>query len=95
MVNATWWRRAGHTQWVRNLREAGRGELRLGRRTEEFVAEEMADDEKVPILRGYLKHWKMETGMFFDKKNENSPEEELRAIAPDHPIFRISPPPTA
>src|SRR5687768_2681837 len=28
----------GETQWVRNLRVSGRGELRLGRRTEPFSA---------------------------------------------------------
>src|SRR3954469_10286677 len=35
----------GHTQWVRNLRAAGgTGELRVGRRVEEFTADEIADD---------------------------------------------------
>src|SRR3712207_6034682 len=38
----------GHGQWVRNLRAAGGGELRLGRRTEAFRARELTDDEKVP-----------------------------------------------
>ena len=28
----------GHTQWVRNLRVAGQGELRVGRRIERFTA---------------------------------------------------------
>src|SRR5579875_1749223 len=28
----------GHTQWVRNLRVAGAGELRVGRRVERFTA---------------------------------------------------------
>jgi deazaflavin-dependent oxidoreductase (nitroreductase family) len=85
----------GHTQWVRNLRLAGGGELRLGRKTEEFVAQEVPDGEKVPILRGYLEHWKWEAGMFFDGKDAASPEDELQAIARDHPVFRISPPPAA
>ena len=33
-------------QWVRNLRVAGTGELRLGKRTETFTARELTDDEK-------------------------------------------------
>ena len=55
----------GHTQWVRNLRATGEGELVLGRRVERFRAEELSDDEKVPLLRAYLKRWKMEVGVFF------------------------------
>src|SRR5882672_1042269 len=33
----------GQTQWVRNLRAAGGGELRVGRRVETFTATELAD----------------------------------------------------
>src|ERR671922_1877776 len=43
----------GHTQWVRNLRAAGEGELRLGRRVEHFRAIELVDDEKPAVLRAY------------------------------------------
>ena len=85
----------GHTQWVRNLRVAGSGELRGGARTESFVAQEVPDADKVPILRGYLKRWKWEAGMFFDGKDAGSADADLLAIAPDHPVFRISPPPSA
>jgi deazaflavin-dependent oxidoreductase (nitroreductase family) len=45
----------GQTQWVRNLREAGRGNLLLGRRSEPFRAVEVPDTEKEPILREYLR----------------------------------------
>ena len=45
----------GVTQWVRNLRAIGEGELRVGRRTEGFRATELPDEEKPPILRAYLK----------------------------------------
>src|SRR5579862_6019175 len=48
----------GETQWVRNLRVAGSGELRLGRRAESFRGRELTDEEKVPVLRAYLKRWK-------------------------------------
>lgn len=81
----------GNTQWVRNLRVAGEGQLRLGRRTETFSATEVAEEEKVPILRHYLKRWAWEVGVFFDGVTAKAPDDELRKIGPDHPIFRISP----
>ena len=79
----------GTTQWVRNLRVAGTGELGLGRKFEPFRAAELADDEKPPILRDYLKRWKAEVGVFFGGVGAKSSDEELRRIAPDHPIFKI------
>jgi deazaflavin-dependent oxidoreductase (nitroreductase family) len=79
----------GNTQWVRNLRVAKEGELRVGRRTEKFRATEITDDEKIPILRAYLKRWKAEVGVFFGGVSAKSSDEELRRIAPDHPVFRI------
>jgi deazaflavin-dependent oxidoreductase (nitroreductase family) len=79
----------GHTQWVRNLRVAGNGELLLGGKVQGFKAVEIPDEEKVPILRNYLKRWKFEVGMFFGGVSAESPEPELRRIAPDHPVFKI------
>jgi len=81
----------GETQWVRNLRAAGEGRLLLGRRGEPFAAVEVADEQKVPILRAYLKRWKAEVGAFFDGVGPDSPEDELRRVAPKHPVFRLSP----
>jgi deazaflavin-dependent oxidoreductase (nitroreductase family) len=81
----------GNTQWVRNLRAAGEGELRVGRRAERFRATEIPDDEKVPILREYLRRWKFETGVFFGGVGADAPDAELRRIAPEHPVFRIEP----
>jgi deazaflavin-dependent oxidoreductase (nitroreductase family) len=80
----------GHTQWVRNLRVAGDGELRLGRRIEHFTAQELADDEKVEVLRAYLRRWKAEVGVFFNGVSATSSDDDLRRIAPDHPVFRIT-----
>jgi deazaflavin-dependent oxidoreductase (nitroreductase family) len=80
----------GHTQWVRNLRVQGEGRLLLGRRAELFTACELSDDEKPPILRIYLERWKWEVGAFFDGVGPGAADDELRRIAPDHPIFLIS-----
>jgi deazaflavin-dependent oxidoreductase (nitroreductase family) len=80
----------GETQWVRNLRVSGNGRLLLGRHAEAFSATELGDDEKLPILRAYLKRWKAEVGIFFDGVGPDSPEEDVRRIAPAHPVFRLS-----
>jgi deazaflavin-dependent oxidoreductase (nitroreductase family) len=82
----------GETQWVRNLRASGEGRLLLGRRGEPFTSVEIDDQQKVPILRAYLKRWKAEVGVFFDGVGPDSPEQELREAAPRHPVFRLSPP---
>jgi deazaflavin-dependent oxidoreductase (nitroreductase family) len=85
----------GHTQWVRNLRVAGEGDLLLGRSREHFAASEISDDDKEPILRAYLERWKWEVGQFFGGVDGASSGDELRRIAPDHPIFRIETAPQA
>ncbi len=82
----------GETQWVRNLRAAGTGELRLGRRAESFRGRELTDDEKVPVLRAYLARWKAEVGIFFDGVGPDSADEQIRAIAAKHPAFEVVPP---
>ena len=79
----------GVTQWVRNLRVAGEGELRVGRRTETFHATEVGDDDKSEILRAYLTRWKAEVGVFFDGVGGKSSDTELRRIAPNHPVFKL------
>jgi deazaflavin-dependent oxidoreductase (nitroreductase family) len=79
----------GEGQWVRNLRVAGTGELRVGRKVEPFRARELSADEKVAVLRAYLKRWKFEVGVFFDGVGPDSTDEQLRAIAPRHPAFVI------
>lgn len=79
----------GTTEWVKNLRAAGEGELRVGRRVESFVADELADAEKVPVLRAYLKRWKWEVGRFFEGIGTDSSDADLAAIAPGFPVFKI------
>ncbi len=79
----------GHVQWVRNLRVAREGELRIGKRAEVFAAEELTDDEKVPVLREYLRKWAWEVGRFFDGLDASSDDAALRAAAPGFPAFRV------
>lgn len=80
----------GETQWVRNVRaDEGRLTLLLGRRRDERTVTELSDDEKPPLLRAYLRRWKVEVGMFFEGVGPDSGDEELRRIAPKHPVFRL------
>jgi deazaflavin-dependent oxidoreductase (nitroreductase family) len=81
----------GDTQWVRNLRAAGQGELRLGRQIEAFTATEVPDGDRPAVLRAYLQRWRFEVGAFFDGVGPDAPDEELRRIAPKHPAFRLTP----
>ena len=81
----------GEGQWVRNLRVAGTGELRVGKKTEAFRARELGDDEKVTVLRAYLKRWKFEVGVFFEGVGPDSTDDQLLAIAPRHPAFEVLP----
>jgi deazaflavin-dependent oxidoreductase (nitroreductase family) len=81
----------GNTEWVRNLRASGSGRLLVGGRAEPFTATEVPEEERPPILRAYLRRWKWEVGAFFGGVSADSPEEELRRIAPEHPVFRIEP----
>ncbi|HKA10582.1 MAG TPA: nitroreductase family deazaflavin-dependent oxidoreductase [Candidatus Dormibacteraeota bacterium] len=81
----------GHTQWVRNLRAAGEGRLLVGRRSEKFRATEVSEDVRPPILRAYLRKWRFEVGVFFAGVGPEATDDELRRIAPDHPVFQIQP----
>lgn len=81
----------GTTQWVRNLRAAGTGELRVGRRVRAFGAEEVTGTpEQVQVLRAYLRRWSWEVGQFFDGVGPDATDAELAAIGAKHPTFRIS-----
>lgn len=80
----------GHSQWVRNMRAAGGGELRVGRKVRQFTAEEIPDAEKLLILRTYLERWGWEVNQYFQGVTAKSSDEELTAAAPDHPVFRIT-----
>ncbi|MFJ7777337.1 nitroreductase/quinone reductase family protein [Streptomyces yangpuensis] len=82
----------GHSQWVRNMRVAGGGELRVGRKVRAFTVVEITDPaEKTAILRTYLEKWGWEVNQFFRGVDAKASDAEIRAIAGDHPVFRIVP----
>ena len=80
----------GETHWVRNLRAAGEGELRHGRRARHFTATEIPAADRPPMIRAYLERWASVTKANFGADADaNASEQELRRIAPQHPVFRV------
>jgi deazaflavin-dependent oxidoreductase (nitroreductase family) len=80
----------GETEWVRNLRASGHGKLLLGRHVEDFTPVELTDAEKTPVLRAYLRRWRLEVGVFFDGLEPDAPDEEFSNAAARHPVFRLT-----
>ena len=79
----------GNTQWVRNMRAAGQGELRRGRKVRQFHATEVPDSEKLPLMRLYMDKWSWEVKGFLGIDADAS-DEEIERILPDHPAFVLS-----
>jgi hypothetical protein len=73
----------GETDWVRNLRAGGGGELRRRGNVEPFrVAEEITDpDMRARIIGAYLDRWGRQVKAQFEQLPDPA----------DHPVFRIEP----
>lgn len=71
----------GETDWVRNLRAAGEGELRWRGRVERFRAAEVPDAEKPPLIEAYLQRWGAQVRAQFAALPDPA----------DHPVFRLEP----
>ncbi len=70
----------GETDWVRNLRAAGGGQLQYGRRrSEPFTIVEVRDEEKPRVIAAYLDRWGNQVRSQFDALPD----------AADHPVFRL------
>lgn len=78
----------GEVDWVRNLRAAGGGTMRVGRREERIVAQELTPSEAVPVIREVLRRApKYIAGQF--EVTADSPAEDIEREAPRHPAFRL------
>ncbi len=82
-VDGTWYllSQYGDSDWVRNLRAAGRGELRRKGRSEAFNALEVDGDERDQVIATFNARTPKPFGRDFDR----------RPGAADHPTFRIEP----
>jgi deazaflavin-dependent oxidoreductase (nitroreductase family) len=72
----------GETQWARNLRVAGGGELRRGRSARPFTAVEVDPSERPPIIAAYRAKFESRPGV-------RRQFTQLPDYA-DHPDFRLS-----
>ena len=79
----------GNTQWVRNARAAGTGELRLGQRIEQVELVELPAGDRVPVLRVYFQKWGWEVGRFVEGLSKKSTDAEIAAAAPGMPVFHV------
>src|SRR2546423_12619520 len=70
----------GNTQWARNLRAAGEGELRAGGRKRHFRAREIPAAERAPLVAAYVKTYGSKYGGFVAKEFAALPHPA------DHPV---------
>jgi hypothetical protein len=61
-----------------------------GRTRTPFTATELADADKEPVLRAYLRRWGFEVAQFFDGVRHDSPGADLQRIVAKHPVFKLS-----
>jgi deazaflavin-dependent oxidoreductase (nitroreductase family) len=71
----------GATDWVRNLRAAGQGELRRGRGREAFRAVEVLGEEHDRVVAAYRERMGWRARSFFAALPDPA----------DHPVLRIEP----
>jgi deazaflavin-dependent oxidoreductase (nitroreductase family) len=69
----------GDSDWVLNLKAAGEGELRKGRRVQKFTAVEVDAHERDNVIAVYRRQVGLEVKQYFDKLPDPA----------DHPVFRL------
>jgi deazaflavin-dependent oxidoreductase (nitroreductase family) len=80
----------GQTNWVRNLRAQSSGHMRLGNQVMEFQAVELADADKLPVLRAYFKRWWSLVAAMTQVSSPDAPDEEFASAAPQYPVFLLN-----
>jgi deazaflavin-dependent oxidoreductase (nitroreductase family) len=73
----------GNTQWARNLRAAGEGDLRIRGRRQHFRASEIPASERGPLVEAYVRQYGSKYGGFVAKEFAALPDPA------DHPVFLI------
>ncbi|WP_374207773.1 nitroreductase family deazaflavin-dependent oxidoreductase [Streptomyces sp. XM4193] len=81
----------GHVQWTHNLRAAGGGELRLGKRVRHFTAVEVGDRDKPRVLRAYARRWS-EVGRYFSELGvgRDATLQQWHRSAEHFPVFALT-----
>ena len=78
----------GEVDWVRNLRAAGEGSLKRGRRPEHIFVKELSAEEAAPILKESLAGAPGFLLKYFDATPE-SPLKDFEREALNHPVFLV------
>jgi len=76
------------SDWVKNARAAGRGQLQRGRTLERVALVEVPLERRAPILQLFVH--KIRGGQAFLTVSPNAPHCEFVAAAARHPIFRLA-----
>lgn len=79
----------GNTEWVRNVRAAGRVQLGPRWRPVPTVVTEVGDDDKPEVLRAYLQRWYWQVKGYIGGLTPQSSEDDLRSAAPAIPVFSL------
>lgn len=79
----------GEVQWVRNLRATPTAELRRGRRSSVWTAEEVDAVTAVPVVRRYIRDVRVTRAYW--GVDADAPDADLRREAAGHPVFRLAP----
>jgi len=83
---------SGRTDWSRNLAAAGQAVLRHRGRALPMRAEEVPPPERPRVLRAYLAAATRAATLDLLGAGSREPDEaHLRRIAPDHPVFHLTP----
>lgn len=91
-VDGRWYLLSAHgeSNWVKNARAVGEITLHRGKRSARYaVREVLEDDEKLIVMRQYLKRWGWQVKSFMHVSGSSS-DDELRAVLDKHPIFVLS-----
>jgi deazaflavin-dependent oxidoreductase (nitroreductase family) len=78
------------SDWVKNARAAGRGQLRRGRTIEDVALTEVPVARRGPILRAFAT--RVRGGQPFLGVPATASAEAFTEAAPRHPVFRVYPP---
>jgi len=89
----------GVSAWVPNLRAAGEGTLRLGRKGTAFTSRELAPEEAGSVMRAALGPLVASNGWRGDGLRNNlhvdrgGTDADYATAARDHPVFEVQPTP--
>ena len=76
------------SDWVKNARAAGRGQLQRGRTLESVALVEVPLEQRPPILQLFA--YRIRGGQAFLTVSPDAPHSAFVEAAPRHPIFRLA-----